>query len=605
MSVEGWIAMAILVLMIFALSKDFLRPGLVLGSALTLYITLGIVSYSDALSGFSNKAMITVGILFLVSEGVRQSGSLNFLANKMLPQKAWPIPRLQVWLMMPVVAISAFLNNTAVVIIFAPMVKKWAEKINLPASKFLIPLSYATILGGVCTLMGTSTNLIVDGMMREQGFLGLGLFELSQVGLFLVIAGVLYMAVFGNILLPGKRILRIHEPRESKEYCFEAIVVPEGVLVGTVIENKQNEKIKGFYIVSVRIGDKEVRLNQPYTIQGGEHLTLAGRSDSLSELLLVKGLEFPFQSFVPRYFDKETIQQVEVVLAPRFQGIGMALKDYNFVEHYGAVVTAIHRNGENIVSRLEDVILKEGDNLVLVTDDHFLKNWSKSRVFYMTSYVGKYAPPFSLKKVLASLALVTIMVLGVLLSDVLPSRPDGNKVDMFFMSAIAAIVMVWMKLVPARAYTKAISWDVLITIACSFGIAKALHNSGIADYIASSVLTMLTSDSGEVNPIYALAAIYLLTSVFTELVTNNAAAALSFPIALAVASQLGIDPRPFFIAICVSASASFTTPIGYQTNLIVQGIGNYKFVDFVKIGLPLNLLCFILSIYLIPIFWSF
>lgn len=605
MSFEEYFVIGIIILMVVALAKDLLRPGLVFATVLTIFITSGTISYSDALSGFSNKAMITVGILYLVSEGVRQSGALSYVASRLLPKKVWPIPRLIGLLMLPTAALSAFLNNTAVVIIFAPVVRKWAEMNKLPISKFLIPLSYATILGGLCTLMGTSTNLIVDGMMREEGYEALGMFELANVGVFVALAGIIYMVIFGNLFLPGKRITKIDEAREVKEYYFDVQVSKQGALVGKVIRNRRLKNIARFNIISATLDGVYIDLKADYTLQGEERLTIAGEAGSLTDLLDIAGIDIPYKSELLQHFSKENIQQVEVVLAPRFQGVGLTLGQYDFFKHYGAFVTAIHRNGANIVTDLKQIVLKEGDSLVLVTDDRFLESWGQSRVFYMTSFVGKYAPKVSLPKTLISVGLVVLMVLGVLFSDYLPSRPDGNKVDMFFMASVAAIVMIWARLLRAREYTKAISWDVLITIACSFGVAKALYNSGTAASIASGMITLLTSDMGEINPVFALGAIYLLTSLLTELVTNNAAAALSFPIALAVAGQLGLDPRPFFIAICVSASASFATPIGYQTNLIVQGVGNYKFMDFMKVGLPLNILCFLLSIYLIPMYWDF
>jgi di/tricarboxylate transporter len=294
------------------------------------------------------------------------------------------------------------------------------------------------------------------------------------------------------------------------------------------------------------------------------------------------------------------LKQYEAVLAPRFPGIGKTIFEFNFFDHYQAAIVAVHRNGERITTNLRSLKLKEGDNLVLLTTDRFIKNWGDSKIFYLTTYIGDHNQTKGKAKKWMALSILVLMIAGATAADYLPKFGNVNT-DMFYFSAIAAMLMIWLKIVPHQKYTKAISWDLLITIACSFGISKALQNSGAADGIAHAAISF----SKSWGPIGVLATVYLITNIFTELITNNAAAAISFPIAMAAASQLGVDPKPFFVAICIAASMSFSTPIGYQTNLIVQGIGNYKFKDFVKVGLPMNLIAFIICITLIPLFWKF
>ena len=294
---------------------------------------------------------------------------------------------------------------------------------------------------------------------------------------------------------------------------------------------------------------------------------------------------------------------VEAILGARFPGINKKLGDFDFERHYGAKVREIKRSGQSLVKNLEKERLREGDTLVLVTDESFIKSWGESSGFVMlTNNVDAETKVEKWKRWFA-LSLMVMMIAGVVIGDLpaVKTLIPGLKLDMFFFVSVTTIIMAWTKLFPPKKYTKYISWDVLITIACAFAISKAMINSGVADTIAGFILKECSS----YGPQLLLAAIFIITNLFTELITNNAAAALIFPLALSLAEQMGVDPMPFFVTICMAASASFSTPIGYQTNLIVQGIGNYKFTDYTRIGLPLNIITFLLSIFLIPLIWPF
>ena len=503
--------------MVAALIADKMRPGMILFSVVVLFLCAGILTPKEMLEGFSNKGMITVALLFLVSEGIRQSGTLGQVIKKLLPQGKTTVFKAQLRILPSVAFISAFLNNTPVVVIFAPIIKHWAKSVNLPATKFLIPLSYVTILGGICTLIGTSTNLVVHGMILEAGFEGFSMFELGKVGIFIAIAGIIYIFLFSKRLLPDAR--------------------PD-----------------------TAVPDEEIE-------------------------------------------EGEKFHRVEAVLGARFPGINKKLKDFNFQRHYGAEVKEIKtRNGQRFVSNLEEVVLHEGDTLVVMADDTFIPTWGESSVFVLLTN-GNEPDTTGKKKRWFALLLLVLMIVGATVGELPVTKemfPD-IKLDMFFFVSITTIIMAWTNLFPARKYTKYISWDILITIACAFAISKAMVNSGVADAVAEYIIG-LTDHYG---PAVLLAVMFVITNLFTELITNNAAAALAFPLALSISSQLGVSPTPFFVVICMAASASFSTPIGYQTNLIVQGIGNYKFTDFVRIGLPLNIITFLISIFLIPLIWPF
>lgn len=601
MTAQGFFVLAIIVIMIAALVKEVMRPGLILFSALIIMMIFGVIHSDEVLAGFSNKGMMTVAILFVVSEGIKQSGALNKLAITFLPKRRGNIRLLFFRLMFPISFMSAFLNNTPIVIIFAPIVKKWAEDLNLSAQKFLIPLSYATILGGVCTLIGTSTNLVVHGLMLDNGFSGFSMFELGLVGIPLAFAGYLYMSYIGVHLLPGEKNFIRRPLSDQKDYYYDLIVPAESPLIGQTLKNGRSKDLKGFDIIQIeREGTKLEGKTPGLSIKANDHILVAGKSDGLDIIKDLKSVRLKGLDLLNNHVKSIDLKQYEAVLAPRFPGIGKTIVEFNFYDHYQAVIVAVHRNGERITSNLRSLKLKEGDNLVLLTTDRFIRNWGDSKIFYLTTYIGDHNENTAKSKKWLALSILTLMIAGATAADYLPKFANVNT-DMFFFSSIAAMLMIWLKIVPHQKYTKAISWDLLITVACSFGISKAMQNSGVAAGIAHSAIGFAKSW----GPIGVLACIYLLTNIFTEVITNNAAAAISFPIAMAAASQLGVSPKPFFVAICIAASMSFSTPIGYQTNLIVQGIGNYKFKDFVKVGLPFNLIAFLISISLIPFFWKF
>lgn len=531
----------ILVLMLVALMREALRPGLILFTAVVLLLCAGIINPEEALKGFSNKGMITVALLYLVSEGVRKSGLLERIVFRMLPTKNVTVTKAGLRFYPIVSFISAFFNNTPVVVIFAPMIKNWARKMKLPPTKFLIPLSYATVIGGICTLIGTTTNLVLHGMLIQEhrdevtafeesggavkgillqnGIDGMHMFELTKVGIFIALAGLIYLIFFSRYLLPDDR-----------------------------------------------------------------------KSDEETE----------DQSIAPG------MTRFEVMLSTRFPGLGKTLHDFDFYRHYGAHVRAIRRGGNIVEGDYMNTPMSHEDTLIIDADESFMKTWGDSRVFWMINRVGDYEPPMGNKKRWLALALLVLMIIGATVGE-LPIVKDNFhflKLDMFFFACVTTIIMAWTRMFNPRKYTKFFSWDVLITIACAFAISAAMTKSGFADFVAGYIISLTDAVDGSTYGVYViLAALFFITNIFTELITNNAAAALAFPLALAVSEKLGMNPMPFVVCVCFAASSSFSTPIGYQTNLIVQGVGGYKFKDFIKVGLPMNLIVFMVSVLLIPLFY--
>ena len=600
MSIDAIIVLTALIAMLIVLAMDKMRPGLTLLLVAIGFMLMGIITPKEMVAGFSNQGMITVAILFLVSEGVRRSGALDYLIKKILPQTKTSVRKAQLRMLPTISFISAFLNNTAVVVIFAPIIKKWAEFVNMPSQKFLIPLSYATILGGLCTLIGTSTNLVVHGMMQESGYEGLKMFELSKIGIIITIAGLIYIFIASKKLLPGNN-LNGDTGKEIKEYYFDAIVPEDSLLTGAVIDHGHFKEIPQMSVYGVyRNNSFMLADKQRIILRASDQIILAGKSSSLKTLISIEGIKLTCLQNVDKDFIQSAVKLVEVILGPRFPGIGQTLGKFDFFRHYGGIVTAVNRNGERITTGLNKLKLQEGDNLVLLTDDSFISTWGDSKVFYLVSDAGDFEiPQQKSRRWLASVILI-FMIVGATIGEYMP-KVNGMKIDMFYFAAAALFAMTALKIFPAKKYTKYVSWDVLIAIASAFAISQAMTNSGIANIIAGVIIDIVK----DYGPHAVLAALFLITNICTETITNNAAAALTFPIALSLSTELGVDPMPFFITICVAASASFSIPIGYQTNLIVQSVGGYKFKDFLKIGLPLNLIIFILSIILIPLIWEF
>ena len=531
----------VLLFMLCALMRECLRPGLILFTAVVMLLCAGIINPEEALKGFSNKGMITVALLYLVSEGVRKSGILERIMFRVLPKKDVTVTRANLRFFPIVSLISAFFNNTPVVVIFAPMIKNWARKMKLPPTKFLIPLSYATVIGGICTLIGTTTNLVLHGMLLQEhkdevkavanggaegilmkfGIDGMHMFELSKVGIIIALVGLVYLIFFSRYLLP--------DSRKAEDEAEEMTVVPPGAV------------------------------------------------------------------------------RHEVMLGNRFPGIGKTLREFDFYRRYGGHVRAISRGGAIVEGDYTQVRMTHDDTLLIDAPEDFYDTWKDSRVFWMINRVGDYEPPMGSKKRFFALALLIMMIIGATVGE-LPIVTDHFKfikLDMFFFACVTSVIMAWTRMFSPKKYTKFFSWDVLITIACAFAISTAMTKSGFADFIASYIIA-LTDNVGQSRwGIYViLAALFLITNIFTELITNNAAAALAFPLALSVAEKLGANPMPFVVCICFAASSAFSTPIGYQTNLIVQGVGGYKFTDFVKVGLPMNIIVFVLSVFLIPLVYG-
>ena len=600
MSFEIIIFIIVFIYILTAFLVGLLRPGIILFSSAVIFMATGIISAEEMIAGFSNTGVLTIMLLFLVNEGIKQSGLITKVAQGYLPKKKSPMPYMIPRIMVPVAFLSAFLNNLPIVVNGSPILMKWAEMMKLSSKKFLIPLSYAAILGGMCTLIGTSSNLVVHGLMIENGFTGMHLFELGKLGWIIALIGLMYMAFLGNLLLPGKRIFPRKQTTSTKEYYYNIKLNEGSSVIGQNIVNNRISGLNGLEVHSIERNNRIIKPDHgTIKIHRNDDILMTGSADRLNYIInhsevKLKGIDDLDVE------DKSALKQYEVVLSPRFSGLGMTVQEFGFREHFDAVVLAIHRNGEPITANLNKLKLKVGDNVVLLATEHFAINWGTSHMFYLMNYIQDYPVEKTRRKRWTALIILIAMVTGIVINE-LVFYGFGTRVNIFLFVAIGVLLLVWLKILPQQDYTKNVSWDLIITIASAFAISKAIQNTGVANTLARESIDVVKS----LGPYGVLAIIYLLTAILTEIITNNAAVALVFPVAIVAAELLNVSPRPFFIAIAISGAASFITARGYRANLIIKAIGHYSGRDFFRIGAPLQLITFAISVILIPWIWNF
>jgi di/tricarboxylate transporter len=548
--------------------------------------TVGVLSAGDALSGFGNTGLLTVAVLFVVVTGLRETGAIDLVGSGLLGRPKTvrgAIGRLFV----PVCGLSAFLNNTPVVAILIPAVSDLARRISTSPSKLLIPLSYAAILGGTCSLIGTSTNLLVAGFVSEQTDLPpLSIFSITWVGLPCALVGGLYLILIGPRLLPDRRgsAAALADPRE---FTAEMVVPAGSPLHGLSIEEAALRQLPEVFVAEIERNGELIRVTPDTRLLSGDRLVFVGAVEAIRDLQQLRGLsEIDAQSQKinsPRH----RRQMFEAVVPTNAPITGKTIRESRFRHLFDAAVLAVARQGQRVPGRLGDIKLRPGDTLLLESDRDF--DHRHRREFLLVrpvedSIVRRH------DRAWLSIGITLLMVVAA----------ATGTISMLQAALAAAIAMVLTRCCSVTTARDGVNWSLLIAIGAAIGLGKALDASGAATSIGDAMVRLAGS-----NPFVALAAIYLLTTVLTEIVTNNAAAAVAFPLAQATASALGVDLMPFVITIMMAASASFSSPLGYQTNLMVMGPGGYRFGDFLRIGLPLNLLVGVGTVILAPMVFPF
>jgi di/tricarboxylate transporter len=479
---------------------------------------------------------------------------------------------------------------------FMPIVMDWCRRNRVSPSKLLIPLSYLAVLGGTCTLIGTSTNLVVHGLMLQSSDPrineGMSLFEIGKVGVPYAIIGVIYLLTIGFKLLPERKELLEQLGESRREYMADMLVQPGCKLIGRSVEAGGLRSLPGLFLIEIDRGGEIITPVGPNELlETNDRLVFTGVVSSVVELQRITGL-VPIAD--PDYESSPASQaqrrMCEAVISTNSPLIGETIRDADFRARYGAAVVAVHRGGSRVEQKVGDIRLEPGDTLLLQTQPHFARAHRNNPAFYLVSDVEQYRPA---RQHRAWIALLFFVVLLALMTT--------NAIPIVVAATLIAGALIAFGCISPGDARRSIDWQVLVTIAASFGVGTALHESGAA----SAVAGLLFDATKTLGPIAALAMLYFLGSVVMEVLTNNAAAVLMFPICIATANQFDASPRPFVIALALAASASFMTPIGYQTNMMVYGPGGYRFGDFFRVGALLNLILGIVAIILIPIFWPF
>jgi len=589
---QAWITLAVVVSILVALMSSNTQPDLLFVAGSAALAALGVISPKEAFAGFANSSVLTVAALFVVAAGMRDTGILDYVGHGILgPARTFTAAFFRlVGISIP---LSAFLNNTPIVAMLMPVVIDWCRRNSISPSKLLIPLSFLTILGGTCTLIGTSTNLVVSGLLEKSHVgRGLGMFELAWVGVPYAIIGVLYLYLFGDKLLPDRQELMDQLGESRREYLTEMRVETTCPLHGKTVEESSLRGLPGLFLIEIdRNGERIAPVRPDQKILHGDHLIFTGVVNSMVELEKITGLipvADPNYELSPK--DQSGRRLWEAVVSPSSPLVGQTLRDADFRATYGAAVLAMHRGGQRVAGKLGTVEIRAGDTLLLLAARHFRRAFRNDPAFYLISDVSEWRP---LRRDRAWAATGIFLILVVLMTT--------GWLAIEVSAMLAAIAMVVCRCITSSDARQSVDWPVLITIAASFGIGTALHNSGAAEYVASGLVATIH----QWGPVAALAAIYLFVSILTELITNNAAAALMFPFCMATAKQLDCSPIPLVIALALAASASFMTPIGYQTNMMVFGPGGYRFSDFLRIGFPLNIVLWLSAMFLIPLFFPF
>ena len=590
MTMAAWITIAVTILLLIGLIRDLPSDALFLG-AVVLLAACGVITPSQAFGGFSNSGVLTVAALFVVAAGLRETGVMDYVADRLLGHVETERSAL-LHLAALLVPLSAFMNNTPVVALLVPVVISWCRRKRISPSRLLIPVSFLTILGGTCTLIGTSTNLVVQGLLIQSKLRPMTLFEVGKVGVPGAIIGTIYLLTIGRRLLPDRKDLLEQLGETRRDYLVEMMVQPGSKLDGQTVQAAGLRGLPGLFLIEIdRDGDAIGPVDPTEVIRAQDRLIFTGVVGTIVDLERIPGL-VPAADATYEVSDKARRgrQLCEVVISPTSPLINQTVRGADFRALYNAAVVAVHRNGARVTNKVGDIEMKVGDTLLLQVGGNFARVHRNNTDFYLVSDV-EGSQPLRRDRAWAS-AIIFLFLIGMMIF---------GPLDVMLVAFLAAGLMVATRCLSATEARKSVEWPMMVAIAAAFGLGTALEQSGVARIFAG----FLVEYTRPFGPTATLAAFYFGTMVLNELISNNAAAVLAFPFCLQTAEQLGVDSRPFLMAVVLAASNAYASPIGYQTHMMVYGPGGYRFNDFVRVGVPLNLILWVVAVTLIPWIWPF
>lgn len=587
MTPDAWLTALIVVLILAGLVASVASPSVLAFAGVVVLLLAGVVDTSQALSGFANPAPFTVGALFVVARAISKTGAIRPFTQAVMGQTGHtrrPLLRM----LAPTATASAFMNNIPLVAMMIPEVSSWARKRGSDAARFLLPLSYGAILGGMLTLIGTSTNLVVAGLMEDFGLEPFAFFELAQVALPIALLGVLVLVALSPRVLARVRSPAATLAEAERDFSIDMAVARGGPLDGVTVEDGGLRHLIGVFLASVDRGDSIVAPARPNTVlRGGDRLRFVGRVDQVLDLQAINGLEHADQHHITE-LSVPGASYFTVAIGHDSPLVGRSLREAGFRSKYQAAVVAIHRAGVRLDVKLGDVVLRPGDAMIVLTDPAFGRRWSNRADFLVISSLDGDVEP------VAPGRWRTLVVLGGMVVVA-----ASGLVPVLHAALAAALLMIVLRVLTPEEARQALDLDVLGVIAAAFGLATAVQVSGLAAVIADGLISAM----GTFGEVGVLTGVVLATVALTELVTNNAAALLMFPIAVSSATAAGVDPRGMAVAVAIAASASFLTPLGYQTNTMIYGPGGYRVADYVKVGLPITIIAVVGVVALVPLLY--
>ncbi len=587
MSGEAWLTLLVLAVAIFTMVRDLVPPAVAILGATVVLMIADVITPEQAFAGFSNPAPITIAVLYILAAAAARTGLLQPLVASTLGGKRSVRQGLG-RLLPPVALSSSVLNNTPIVAMLVPEVGNWATRHGRQPSRFLMPLSFAAILGGTVTLIGTSTNLVVSGLLEAGGHEPLGFFEITKVGLPVAVLGVGLLVLLAPRLLPDRPSTRDELTERMREFTVDMTVDRGGPLDGVTVEEAGLRDLAGVFLIEVARGDEAIVPVSPSTrLHGDDSLRFVGRAGDVVDLHTMRGLRSAAADHLRR-FDLERSNFFEAVVGATSPLIGKTLKEAGFRGTYGGAVVAVHRAGQRVDAKLGEVPLRVGDTLVILSDENFRERWTDRGDFLLISRLGRSSMVASGKRLMAAAILIGVVLLAA-----------TGVVSVLKAALLGALAVLAFRVLRPGEARSAIDLDVVLLIAGGFGLAAAMESSGLAETIA----TGLVDSFGTLGSVGGLLGIVLATVVLTETVSNTAAALIVFPIAASAADALGYDLRGVAIAVAVAASASFLTPVGYQTNVMVYGPGGYRYTDYARLGAPLTALAVIGILVIVPWAW--